>query len=167
MRRRSGLTPAWDGRAGPRQGRCKPCLGKTAVDSADRSAGRRKQERSGAHRRDLRMATRRLPVSRPRRQVQARLRAVHPIGSRLRGLREGGVAVAVVKSRGSLTLYLDGQEVASCSVPEHPTTMASELGIGFNPFFHGGERFIGAIARVRFYDRAFSREEVEQATRLR
>jgi len=77
------------------------------------------------------------------------------------------VAVGVVKRGGSLILYLDGREIASCDVPEHPTTMASELGIGFNPFFHGGERFIGAIARVRLYDRALSGNEIAEAARLR
>jgi hypothetical protein len=75
------------------------------------------------------------------------------------------VHVAAVKRGGVLTLYVDGKATGTAAVPERVHSESREVGIGFNPFFSGGEHFVGRIAGVRFYARAMSAEEVARAAR--
>lgn len=73
--------------------------------------------------------------------------------------------VGAVKQGGSLRLYVDGVEVGRCAVPERVRTMATEIGIGFNPFFAGGERLAGAVDDFAFYARALTPAEITAAAR--
>lgn len=73
--------------------------------------------------------------------------------------------VAAVKDGASLRLYLDGVEIGAVQVPERIHSQAQEIGIGFNPFFSGGERYRGAIADFAFYARALTPEEIAAASR--
>jgi len=68
--------------------------------------------------------------------------------------------VAAVKDGGVLRLFVNGREVASCPAPERVRTMAREIGIGFNPFFAGGEYFAGCIDDFAFWNRALTAEEI-------
>jgi hypothetical protein len=70
--------------------------------------------------------------------------------------------VAAVKQGGALRLYVAGREVGSCAVPERIRTMATEIGIGFNPFFAGGERLAGAVDDFAFYGRALTADEIRE-----
>lgn len=104
-----------------------------------------------------------LRVSVENSEVSARIEAGAAFRTRGVALEaERWVHVAVVKRGNQLTLYLDGKEEDTCTVPEALSTVATELGIGFNPFYHGGEYFTGSIAAVRFYARALAVDELIQ-----
>jgi hypothetical protein len=70
------------------------------------------------------------------------------------------IHVAAVKQGPTLTLYLDGKPAHSTQVPERVVSSSSEIGIGFNPLFSGGEHFCGMIDDFAFHAEALSPEEI-------
>lgn len=89
-------------------------------------------------------------------------------GWRTPGVRlEAGrwVHVAAVKQGGALTLYVGGVARGSVPVPARISTLCTEIGIGFNPLYTGGEHFTGAIDDFSFVARALGADEVRQAAR--
>lgn len=75
--------------------------------------------------------------------------------------------VAAVKNGAVLRLYVDGKEVGSCTVPERVRTMATEIGLGFNPFFPGGEHFAGCIDDFAFWARALTATEIRSISEMK
>lgn len=70
------------------------------------------------------------------------------------------IHVAAVKQGPILTLYVDGKPAHSVEVPERVVSSSTELGIGFNPLFSGGEHFQGKITDFAFYAEALSPEGI-------
>jgi len=78
-------------------------------------------------------------------------------------LRNGEwVHVAAVKQGAILTLYVNGQPGPSVSVPEKIYSAATEIGIGFNPLFSGGEHFTGRIDNFALYAAALTPEQIAE-----
>lgn len=73
------------------------------------------------------------------------------------------VHVAAVKQGPTLTLYINGKSAHTTTVGEYIRSQSTQIGIGFNPLFPGGEFFTGKIDDFAFYARALSAEEVEKA----
>lgn len=71
--------------------------------------------------------------------------------------------VAAVKEGTRLTLYIDGKPAQTVNVPEYIRSQSTEVGIGFNPLFSGGEHFTGKLGDFAFYARALSPSEIEKA----
>jgi hypothetical protein len=82
----------------------------------------------------------------------------------LTGLPAKGLSITPIESSGggvpgrfdSLGLW----ETHTADVPETLRTHAEQLGIGFNPFFSGGEHFHGRLDDIAFYARALTPEEI-------
>ncbi|MBN2309001.1 MAG: glycoside hydrolase family 127 protein [Candidatus Hydrogenedentes bacterium] len=70
------------------------------------------------------------------------------------------VHVAAVKSGTDLTLYINGERAQSVQVPEQVLSASTEIGVGFNPLFGGGEHFLGKLDDFAFYAEALSPEQV-------
>lgn len=70
------------------------------------------------------------------------------------------VNVAAVKQGTSLTLYVNGKPGKPVAVPERVRSTSTDIGIGFNPHFSGGEHFVGKISNFAFYARALTAEEI-------
>ena len=70
------------------------------------------------------------------------------------------VHVAAVKKGGKLTLYVNGTEAQSTGCAGHLPTKSTQVGIGFNPVYSGGEHFRGAIDNFAFYARALNGHEI-------
>jgi len=73
------------------------------------------------------------------------------------------VHVAAVKEGTSLTLYVNGQAAQATAVPEYVRSQSTDIGIGFNPLYPGGEHFLGKMDDFAFYGRALTATEVEKA----
>jgi hypothetical protein len=71
--------------------------------------------------------------------------------------------VAAVKQGATLTLYVNGVAGMPVKVPEHIHSASTEVGVGYNPNFIGGEHFVGRIADFAFYARALTAEEIKAA----
>ncbi|MBM3493087.1 MAG: hypothetical protein FJX72_02010, partial [Armatimonadetes bacterium] len=71
--------------------------------------------------------------------------------------------VAAVKQGASLRLYVNGAKVGEVAVPERIRSQSSEVGIGFNPLWSGGENLAGRLDDFAFYARALTDEEVRKA----
>lgn len=72
-------------------------------------------------------------------------------------------AVSAVKHGGTLTLWVDGQKVSSCAVPEFITTGAQDCALGGNPHFGGNEFLAARFADFKFFARALSPDEIKTA----
>ena len=70
--------------------------------------------------------------------------------------------VAMVKDGARLVLYLDGEPVGHTTVPVIVHSSATDLGIGFNPHYSGGERFQGRIDDLHFWARAATADEIKE-----
>ena len=68
--------------------------------------------------------------------------------------------VAAVKRGPKLFLYVNGKPVQSVGVPLRVVSNSREIGIGFNPLFHGGEHFHGKIDDFAFHAQSFSDQEI-------
>jgi hypothetical protein len=68
--------------------------------------------------------------------------------------------VAAVKRGNNLTLFVDGQPVATASVPTVLVTNAADFAVGGNPHFSGSEFLPGKLADLKFYARALTADEV-------
>lgn len=77
------------------------------------------------------------------------------------------VQVAAIKNGARLSLYVNGETADGVAAPFVLTTAAENAGIGYNPFYEGGERFKGAIRGVKLYGRALAAEEVREDFRKR
>jgi hypothetical protein len=95
----------------------------------------------------------------------------HAIFARIEGSGGGGtqgvelangewVHVAAVKQGTTLTLYVNGKSAQSTGIGEYIHSQSTQIGIGFNPLFPGGEYFKGKIDDFAFYARALSPEEI-------
>ncbi|NUQ71258.1 MAG: glycoside hydrolase family 127 protein [Chthonomonadales bacterium] len=71
------------------------------------------------------------------------------------------VHIAAVKRGERLSLYVAGREVAACDVPREVRTLADQIGLGCNPLYAGGERFVGAMDDFSFYGRALTPDEIK------
>jgi hypothetical protein len=69
---------------------------------------------------------------------------------------------AAVKSANRLTLFLDGNAVASASVPAFLRSNARDVAVGGNPHFAGPEFLQAHFAAIAFYERSLSSNEVAQ-----
>ncbi len=69
-------------------------------------------------------------------------------------------AVAAVKSDSRLSLYLDGQEVASTSAPALVTTTSQLCALGGNPRYSGDEHLAATFADFGFWARALAPSEI-------
>jgi len=72
-------------------------------------------------------------------------------------------AVAAVKHGTTLTLWVDGQKVGSCTVPEFITTGSQDCALGGNPHFGGNEFLAARFADFKFLARAWSPDEIKAA----
>jgi len=100
--------------------------------------------------------------------VNAGIEAGHAYGTPVVPLTNGTwVYVAAVKSGSALRLYVNGGGAASAEVPGRIATRSNFVGIGFNPFYSGGEHFKGRIDDAAFYATALPavriREMYEEA----
>ncbi len=68
--------------------------------------------------------------------------------------------VAVVKKYRDLTLYVNGQRIATVLVPNTLERGAQNLGIGCNPNFSDAESFRGSIADVLFNREAMTDAQI-------
>lgn len=69
--------------------------------------------------------------------------------------------VTAVKSRNTLTLYLDGKAVATMPTPLSVTSQANDFALGGNPHFTGSSEFLACrLAKLVFRVQALSAEEV-------
>ncbi len=91
-----------------------------------------------------------------------------------RGAATGGVTisagtwhhVAAVRESDVLTLFLDGQPVASAAMPEKLKSKSKLCAIGGNPLYKGNPEFLAASFRdFMLWNRALTDEEVAQAAR--
>ncbi|NIA12543.1 MAG: hypothetical protein GWP08_00585 [Nitrospiraceae bacterium] len=73
------------------------------------------------------------------------------------------VHVAAVKNGGKLTLYVNGAEAHSTGCAGRLLTQSTQIGIGYNPLFQGGEHFRGQIDDFALYAKALSTREVLDA----
>jgi len=98
----------------------------------------------------------------------------HAIFARIEGSGGGGtqgaelangewVHVAAVKQGTTLTLYVNGKPAQSTGIGEYIHSQSTQIGIGFNPLFPGGEYFKGKIDDFAFYARALTPEEIAKA----
>jgi hypothetical protein len=71
------------------------------------------------------------------------------------------VALAVVKRGDSLRLFMDGKEVTKTGAPKRLMSSSVALGIGRNPRYGIDEAVAGQFARLRFFGRPLSDEEIE------
>ncbi|HIJ65025.1 MAG TPA: LamG domain-containing protein [Candidatus Hydrogenedentes bacterium] len=70
------------------------------------------------------------------------------------------IHAAAVKQGGKLTLYVNGQPAQSAQVPERVFSESMLIGIGYNPLYPAGERFIGKISDFALYAKALAAEDV-------
>ena len=70
------------------------------------------------------------------------------------------VHVAAVKQGGMLSLYVNGTVAQSAAAAVKVITESTDIGIGYNPLFSGGEHFRGKLDDFTFYGRALSVEEI-------
>jgi DUF1680 family protein len=74
--------------------------------------------------------------------------------------------LAAVREGDVLTLFLDGQPVASTAMPDNLKSKAKRCAIGGNPLYKGSPEFLAASFRdFMLWNRALSDEEVTQAAR--
>jgi len=93
--------------------------------------------------------------------VFARIEARGGFGTEGAPLQNGAwVHVAAVKEGPKLTLFADGNAVHSAEVPERVYSFSTDVGIGYNPLYSGGEHFVGRIDNFAFYARALSAAEI-------
>jgi DUF1680 family protein len=71
------------------------------------------------------------------------------------------VALAVVKRGDSLRLFVDGEEVAKANAPKRLMSSSVAIGIGRNPRYGIDESVAGQFARLRFFSRPLSDEEIK------
>lgn len=91
----------------------------------------------------------------------ARIEAGSAYGTKGVPLKNGEwVHVAAVKEGRTLALYVNGKAAHSTEVPEQVYSASTEIGIGFNPLYSGGEHFVGKIDDFAFYARALSADEI-------
>ena len=95
-------------------------------------------------------------------KLAARIEAGNGFGTSATPIKQGEwFHVAAVKQGKTLTLYVNGKSVATGQVPEKIHSRSVEIGLGFNPFFAGGEYFKGKIADFQFWGRALTPEEIQ------
>ena len=70
--------------------------------------------------------------------------------------------IAAVKNGARLILYLDGNAVGDCAVPEFPNTRSESCALGGNPGFSGNEFLAASFADLAFYARAMSGSEIKR-----
>jgi uncharacterized protein len=75
------------------------------------------------------------------------------------------VHVAAVKEGGTLSLYVNGALAQSAHAAAQVITESTDIGIGYNPLFSGGEHFRGKLDDFTFHGRALSAEVLRSATR--
>ena len=94
-------------------------------------------------------------------QLTARIEAGSFYGTEGVHLENGVWAhIAAVKQGETLTLFVDGKPAKKVRVPGRLNTKSTQLGIGFNPLFDGGERFKGRLDDVVFYAEALSPAQI-------
>lgn len=75
--------------------------------------------------------------------------------------------VTATKRDGTVTLYVDGHAIGSCTTPLQSNTQSRACALGGNPRFAGNECLAARFADFRFYARAFSEEEIRELTKQR
>lgn len=72
--------------------------------------------------------------------------------------------IVAIRRAGHLALYLDGQPVGTCFVPEGLPTQSAAVALGGNPRYSGSEFLSGTFADFVFLERAWSDDELRQWT---
>jgi len=76
-------------------------------------------------------------------------------------------SVTATRRGATLTLFVDGREVGSCTAPEFMTTQAQDCALGGNPHFSGNEFLAARFADFHFYAKSLSVEEVQSLSAAR